>query len=262
MLGANRFVDDENLARDEVFAKIADAAGAKVTPLNITVNKEDRVTRYGVQRRCCPMHGGDGTGDNSFSKNTLMTNYLPMAHHFGVQLHPRVEVDRVEKQPDGRWQVTGVRRSGSRGTKTEPVTITARTVVLSAGAMGTNGILLRSRDRGLPISPRVGKNFSGNGDNFAIAYNTDHRTDTQSWSTDGGPPRSGLMCGPSITARRPGPAALRSGARTRRSAGRDRAGHTQDLAGQPGISAPSCHLPRESRCHSVPRPRVRHPDGG
>lgn len=45
MLGANRFADDENLARDDVFAKIADAAGAKVTPLNITVNKEDRVTR-------------------------------------------------------------------------------------------------------------------------------------------------------------------------------------------------------------------------
>jgi cholesterol oxidase len=45
----------------------------------------------------------------------------------------------------------------------------------------------------------LGKNFSGNGDNFGIAYNTDLRTDTQAWASSDGPPRSGLMCGPSIT---------------------------------------------------------------
>ncbi len=195
MLGAVRFADDEPLARVDVFNKIADKTGAQATNLNITVSTEDRVTRYGVQRKPCLLHGGDGTGDNSFSKNTLMTNYLPMAHHFGVELHPCIEVDRIRELPDQRWHISAVRRT--RG-ETTPIEITARRVVLAAGAMGTNGILLRSRADGLDISRRLGKNFSGNGDSFAIAYNTDHRTDTQAWSTTDTPPRSELRCGPSI----------------------------------------------------------------
>lgn len=198
MLGANRFVAGETLRRVDVFSEIAKNAGADVIPLNITVNKQDRVSRYGVPRKACPMHGGDGTGDNTFSKNTLMTNYLPMARHFGVEIFTCIEVDKVEPGPDGGWRIIGRRRSGSRGRATADVVVTARRVVLSAGTMGTNGILLRSKD-GLPLSPRLGKDFSGNGDNFGIAYNTDLRTDTQAWASDEGPPRSGVMCGPSIT---------------------------------------------------------------
>lgn len=197
MLGAVRLADHEPLARVDVLNKIADKAGVQTTNLNLTVSTEDRVTRYGVQRKPCPLHGGDGTGDNSFSKNTLMTNYLPMARHFGVELHPCIEVDRLRELPDGRWHISGVRRAQG---ETRPIEITAQRVVLAAGAMGTNGILLRSRAEGLDISKRLGKNFSGNGDSFAIAYNTDYRTDTQAWSTADGPPRSELRCGPSITA--------------------------------------------------------------
>lgn len=199
MLGANRFIEGEQLARIDVFGRIAKAAGAQVVPLNITVNKQDRVSRYGVLRKACPMHGGDGTGDNTFSKNTVATNYLPMAKHFGVSLFTQIEVDRVEQTPDGRWRVFAKRRSGSRGLTTTEITLTTRRVVLSAGAMGTNGILLRSQAEGLKLSKRLGKNFSGNGDNFGIAYNTDFRTDTQAWASTDSPPRSGLMCGPSIT---------------------------------------------------------------
>ncbi|MCE5290721.1 MAG: GMC family oxidoreductase N-terminal domain-containing protein [Nocardiaceae bacterium] len=199
MLGANRFVEGEDLPRVDVFSEIAENAGVKAEPLSITVNKEERVTRYGVQRKPCPMHGGDGTGDNSFSKNTLMTNYLPMAHHFGVEMHTRIEVDQVAELSDGRWKVTGVRRSGTRGTTTTPFELRSKRVVLAAGTMGTNAILMRSQKNGLNVSPRLGKNFSGNGDSFGIAYNTDRRTDTQAWSTTEGGPRAQLKCGPSIT---------------------------------------------------------------
>jgi cholesterol oxidase len=199
MLGANRFIDGENLARVDVFGRIAKEAGAQVVPLNITVNKQDRVSRYGVVRKACPMHGGDGTGDNTFSKNTVATNYLPMAKHFGVEIFTQIEVERVEQTTDGKWRIIGKRRSGTRGLTTTDVTVTARRVVLAAGAMGTNGILLRSQSAGLKLSKRLGKNFSGNGDNFGIAYNTNYRTDTQAWASTDGPPRSELMCGPSIT---------------------------------------------------------------
>lgn len=196
MLGANRYADGEDLPRTAVFAQIADRAGVAHETLDITVSKEDRVTRYGVRRSRCPNHGDDGTGDNTGSKNTLMTNYLPMAAHHGVELHTHVEVDRVEPGDGGQWRVHATRR-GEHG-ETEDVVLTARRVVLAAGTLGTAGVLLRSARAGLALSRRLGKNFSGNGDNFGVAYNTDLRTDTQAWAGVDGK-RSQLRCGPSIT---------------------------------------------------------------
>ncbi|WP_373203060.1 GMC oxidoreductase [Mycobacterium marinum] len=204
MLGAVPYAENVPLRRVEAFTQIAKNAGAQLQILDITVSAEDRVTRYGVQRRRCPNHGGDGTGDNTGSKNTLMTNYLPMAAHHGAQMFCGIEAERIEAADDGRWRViagrTGRKGQGSRKGQDGDVVITARHVVVCAGALGSNGILMRSRDAGLKLSGRLGKNFSGNGDNFAIAYNTDMRTDTQTWATTDGPPRSELTCGPSITA--------------------------------------------------------------
>jgi cholesterol oxidase len=198
MLGAVPYARDVALRRVEAFAQIANNAGAVLQILDITVSAEDRVTKYGVQRRRCPNHGGDGTGDNTGSKNTLMTNYLPMAAHFGVGmfLRHRSATDRA----GGRWQVAGDRASHRRTRPSAEVVVTARRVVVSAGTLGTNAILMRSRQGGLKLSTRLGKNFSGNGDNFGIAYNTDMQTDTQTWATTDGPPRSQLVCGPSINA--------------------------------------------------------------
>ncbi|OBJ56584.1 GMC oxidoreductase [Mycobacterium asiaticum] len=198
MLGAVPYAENVPLRRVEAFTQIAKNAGAQLQLLDITVSTEDRVTKYGVQRRRCPNHGGDGTGDNTGSKNTLMTNYLPMAAHFGVELFAGIEAQRIEPAGDGRWRVV-TRRTGDKGAGKESAVITRR-VVVSAGTLGSNGILLRSNRAGLPLSTRLGKNFSGNGDNFGIAYNTDMRTDTQTWATTDGPPRSLLACGPSITA--------------------------------------------------------------
>jgi cholesterol oxidase len=197
MLGAVPYAENVPLRRVEAFTQIAKNAGAQMQILDITVSTEDRVTKYGVQRRRCPNHGGDGTGDNTGSKNTLMTNYLPMAAHFGVELFAGIEAQRIEPTTDGRWRVIA-RRTGAKDGR--EIVVTARRVVVSAGTMGSNGILLRSGQAGLTMSTRLGKNFSGNGDNFGIAYNTDMQTDTQTWATTDGPPRSLLACGPSITA--------------------------------------------------------------
>jgi cholesterol oxidase len=198
MLGAVPYAENVPLRRVEAFTQIAKNAGAELQILDITVSTEDRVTKYGVQRRPCPNHGGDGTGDNTGSKNTLMTNYLPMAAHYGVKLFCGLEAQRIEPADDGRWRVIARRTAGNEGNG--EVVVTARRVVVSAGTLGSNAILLRSHKAGLKLSTRLGKNFSGNGDNFGVAYNTDMRTDTQTWATTDGPPRSELACGPSITA--------------------------------------------------------------
>src|SRR6185369_933230 len=51
--------------------------------------------------------------------------------------------------------------------------IAAETVVLAAGTLGSTEILLRSRSAQLPLSPRLGQRFTGNGDVLAFAYNCD-----------------------------------------------------------------------------------------
>ena len=47
--------------------------------------------------------------------------------------------------------------------------VEAKTVVLSAGTLGSTEILLRSREEGLPLSDRLGERFSANGDIIAFA---------------------------------------------------------------------------------------------
>lgn len=51
--------------------------------------------------------------------------------------------------------------------------VSAPLVFVSAGCLGTNEILLRSRAEGLPLGPSVGKGFSTNGDFFGFAVGVD-----------------------------------------------------------------------------------------
>lgn len=198
MLGAVPWRTGQDLAKARVFDEIARKGAMTGETLDIVVNGEDRITRYGVQRRACTNCGDCSMACNVGAKNTLMTNYLPMARHFGADLFTRVEVDYLDAaDPDG-YRLHCRLRSGPRGTTTTDRTVTAKRVVLSAGSLGTTGILLRSRAHGLALSDSLGEGFSGNGDNFAVAYNTDRVTDAQGFGTDSGP-RSQLKAGPSIT---------------------------------------------------------------
>jgi len=47
--------------------------------------------------------------------------------------------------------------------------------VLAAGALGSTGILLRSREQGLAASPALGSKFTGNGDVVGFGYGLDDR---------------------------------------------------------------------------------------
>jgi len=70
-----------------------------------------------------------------------------------------------------------------------------RCVFLAAGTLGTTEILLRSKQRGLPMSPAVGTKMSGNGDILAFGYNTDYKVNSMARThPDSAPP-----VGPTIT---------------------------------------------------------------
>src|SRR5436190_8885363 len=111
------------------------------------------------------------------AKNTVNTNYLAAAEAAGVQVRPNRQVNSVRSSSsDGyRYVVTAdvMDNEGDHPTR-QPVygqseEIECRVLVLSAGAMGTPPILLRSKQNGdLPsISDRIGKHLGVNGDHIA-----------------------------------------------------------------------------------------------
>ncbi len=136
------------------------------------------------------------TGCNVGAKNTLVTNYLPLAKTHGAHIFVRTEVDWVEKLPGGSWRVHG-RRIGRWGTRT-PFTVDADNVVLSAGALGTTEILLRSQANGLSVSHRLGASFSGNGDFLGIGYNADSQTNVLGFGNAPSSPWRANAPGPSL----------------------------------------------------------------
>jgi cholesterol oxidase len=139
---------------------------AEVYPAPIAVTFASRRNAQGMQQQGCVQCGDCSTGCNVGAKNSLDMNYLPLAWAQGVSMFTQIDVERIEREPDG-YRVHFVRRSSDflglfgRG---EPGFVTARSVILAAGTMGTNEILLRSRAaNGLPVSDWLGKGFSGNG---------------------------------------------------------------------------------------------------
>lgn len=155
--------------------KRAQEIGTREYALNIVVTQEDGKNAAGFDQKACVDCGDCVTGCNVGAKNTLYMNYLPTAHKQGCDIFTKVEVKWVEKLATGGWRVHGVRH---KSFGSDDFTLDARHVILSAGSLGTPEILLRSEIHGLSLSPKLGTQFSGNGDFFAMAYNTDQQLNT------------------------------------------------------------------------------------
>ncbi|MBX3420789.1 MAG: GMC family oxidoreductase [Pirellulaceae bacterium] len=147
--------------------------GAQWQPASITVTRTGScpanalpiVNRQGMLQRGCIDCGDCLMGCNVGAKNSLVMNYLPLAKRSGAELYTGVEVQFVRKVqfgyevhclfhtqlPDGQIQ-------------SQAGCLTSRMVVLGAGSLGSTEILMRSGCHGLSLSPRLGCNWTGNGD--------------------------------------------------------------------------------------------------
>lgn len=149
---------------------------------NIAVNIHgSHRTPLGDRQPKCHMCGNCSTGCNTGAKNTLNMNYLPLAKKNGARIFTQMQVSHIERNRQGNYLIRGTRVSGR---DKQPFCIEARNVIVSAGTMGSNQILLRSQKWGhLQLSPLLGRHFSGNGDLLGLGFNGRLSTDMLGNST-------------------------------------------------------------------------------
>jgi cholesterol oxidase len=176
VLAANPHPDALNLAKVQALNRRAVEIGTTAQPLDIVVNFTiDGLNPYGVQQKPCINCGNCVTGCNVGAKNTLYMNYLPMAQRAGATILTQAKVEWLEKNAAGGWIIHG--KYVKTGGGSENFALQAGEVILSAGALNTPEILLRSEMHGLSVAPALGTKFSGNGDFFGLAYNGAYETD-------------------------------------------------------------------------------------
>jgi len=126
----------------------------------------------GPERCGCIHCGACMVGCRENAKNTLVKNYLFFAEKWGVEVRPDSTVQDIRPLPacvpDGaRYEV--LYRNTTSWPVRSPGRVRARNVILSAGAVNTNRLLLKCRDvtKSLPkLSRRVGYNVRTNSESL------------------------------------------------------------------------------------------------
>ena len=87
------------------------------------------------------------------------------------------EVDVIRALPDGGYEIQYIKRHAVDPSSFDKMTVTADKVIVSAGCLGTNEIMLRSKERGTlaNLSDKVGVGFSTNGDFVGFLEKTKQR---------------------------------------------------------------------------------------
>jgi cholesterol oxidase len=135
----------------------------------------------GPSRGGCVRCGSCMIGCRYGAKNTLVKNYLWFAERLGVQVLPERMVNDVRPlgaADGGDGYAVSSRRSGAWLSRRNPSTLTAKGVVLAAGALGTNKLLAECRHRGsLPrLANRVGEVVRTNSESIqAVTARDDER---------------------------------------------------------------------------------------
>jgi cholesterol oxidase len=149
--------------------------------LNLNIRNDEfgegvKANENGYPQAKCVQCGNCCTGCNYGAKNTLLTNYLFKAQQNGAEIFTRVEVEKIEKQ-NGIYVLSLKIIPEGLGFAVRKK-ISADYVFLGAGAKGSTQILMRSEAKGFGFSNALGTRLSANGDVMAMAYNTDHKTNS------------------------------------------------------------------------------------
>lgn len=162
-----------DMTKYQAIAAAADATGCTMRDTTVAVSFEETVNPAGIRQPACTSCGDCCSGCNVGAKNTVALSYLPDAVRHGAEIFTEISVRRILKRAAGRWHVeaskTGAKQN-DKNTDSGRIVIEADIVILAAGTLGSTEILLRSAEAGLPVSDRLGKRFSANGDIIAFGY--------------------------------------------------------------------------------------------
>lgn len=129
---------------------------------------------HGSWRRSCRMLGECDVGCNEGAKSSLDHTYLSAASFHGATISVCTEVRGIARRADGQFEVTAVKHHPDEpGRPSEPVSVTARRVVVSAGTYGSTYLLLANRDPLGITTPALGTRFCGNGDLLGFWFDAD-----------------------------------------------------------------------------------------
>ena len=173
-----------NQGRDSTLADICVFFGNDFnTPTPIGVQEKNR---YGAVQTSCTYCAECDVGCNTHSKNTVDLNYLHVAEQVH-QAHIQTECVAEKIVPLNELGEEDTTADGTHGYRVHyrhlddgPAFVDTRCVVVSAGTLGSNELLLRCRDKygTLPrLSQRLGQRFSGNGDFLSFVVKGKKRAD-------------------------------------------------------------------------------------
>jgi cholesterol oxidase len=142
------------------------ALGQQTVAAPVAVTFAPTVNAAGIVQAACTGCGDCCSGCNVGAKNTVALSYIPDAARHGAEIFTHAMVRSLSKASAGGWHIH-IERLDEVG---EALSLGADRVVLAAGTLGSTEILLRSRERGLALSDRLGERFSANGDIIAFGY--------------------------------------------------------------------------------------------
>ncbi len=170
---------------DPYYNKVSEELGVEPVPAELALRKRDafheaasnmgresfdtpqavswnRVFGAGTSRETCRGCAECEFGCRYGAKNTLDFTYLAKAEALGCEVSSGRMVTHIAPERGGGWAVH------YRNTETgEAQVVVGRKVIVAAGTIGSNELLLRSRDlaKSLPKLPRrLGRGYSANGD--------------------------------------------------------------------------------------------------
>lgn len=165
MLRPSRHAEAPGLTKYRALEVASVAFGVEPVAAPVVVSFEENLNPAGVMQPACTLCGDCCSGCNVGAKNTVAMTYLPDAKAHGAEIFTELSVSHVVKG-EGGWRVY---YQPSDAKDAGQSFVDAKTVVLAAGTLGSTEILLKSRERGLPVSDRLGEGFSANGDIIAFA---------------------------------------------------------------------------------------------
>ena len=169
MLRPIRYGDAASLTKYRALEVASACFGVSPVAAPVAVSFEANINQAGVEQAACTLCGDCCSGCNVGAKNTIAMTYLPDAFAHGAEMFTELTVSHIEKEGSG-WRVTFLPTADADAA---PRTVDAKSVVLAAGTLGSTEILLRSRERGLGVSDRLGDGFSANGDIIAFALGSE-----------------------------------------------------------------------------------------